>query len=190
MKTEKLSREYLGPNAQKVLLLLAGGLALGIAQYPRQSRFKILDNISKGWGKINSRALTNAIRALYKSKMIDGKDNSDGTTTLILNEKGKQKVLAYDIEKITIPTMKIWDKKWRIVFSDIPEKFKKARNAFAYSLRKMNFHPLQKSVFVHPFECSKELDFVIEFWKLRPYVRIAEAGKIDNEFHLKNIFGL
>lgn len=86
--------------------------------------------------------------------------------------------------------MKKWDSQWRIVIFDIPERFKKARNALSLTLKKMGFYPLQKSVFVHPFECADEIDFVIEFWNMRPYVRLVLATHIDNELHLKNHFGL
>ncbi len=48
----------------------------------------------------------------------------------------------------------------------------------------------QKSVFISPFECKDEVNFVIEFFNLRPYVRFITATEIDNALHLKNQFGL
>jgi len=52
---------------------------------------------------------------------------------------------------------------------------------FNKTLKKIGFYPFQKSVMVHPFECRDEMDFVIEFFNLRPYVRTMLANNIDNE---------
>ena len=86
--------------------------------------------------------------------------------------------------------MKKLDGKWRIVMFDIPEKYRGARNALRNILRQLGFFEYQKSVFAHPFECQNEVDFVIEFFKLRPWVRLAVADNIDNELHLKTHFNL
>src|SRR3990167_2211250 len=64
-----------------------------------------------------------------------------------------------------------WDKKWRVVIFDIPEKSRMARDALRRKLKELEFRELQKSVFVHPYECKKEIDFIIEFFNLRHYVR-------------------
>jgi len=54
----------------------------------------------------------------------------------------------------------------------------------------LGFYPLQKSVFVFPYECENELEFITEFYNIRRYVRYIIAEKIDNEFHLKKIFNI
>jgi len=56
------------------------------------------------------------------------------------------------------------------------------------SLKRMGFAQLQKSVFVHPFECSKETMFVAEFFNVRQYIRHVLADHIDNEALLKKKF--
>lgn len=181
--------ESLGPTAQKILVLLLGGFALGLSRSPTQ-HFRIISTIRKDIAKINSRALHNTIRTLYKSKLIDAVDNPDGSTTLILTEKGKKKALTYNIENMRIQPMKKWDKKWRVVLFDIPEKRRKMREALVRALKTMEFYQFQKSVFVHPLECKNEVDFVIEFFAIRPHVRLITADHVDNELHLKNLFRL
>lgn len=179
--------KYIGPNAQKVLLLLLGGLALTIS---RRGPFRIIDELEREWRDINKRALRHAIKSLYEAKLVHEEDNKDGSTTLILSDKGKKKALRYHIEKIKIPEMKKWDKRWRIVFFDIPELYRRARESLVISLKQAGFYPLQKSVFIHPFECSDELNFIIEYWGLREYVRVVEAETIDNELDLRDRFKL
>lgn len=179
----------LRPTTQKILLLLMGGIALGLTRSPKQY-FKIIKSVQKNWEWINHYALKRTIKNLYRSKLIDAKDNSDGTTTLVLTELGKKHALTYQIDEVTIPHMSSWDKKWRIVIFDIPEIFKKSRDALSKTLKRMGFYQLQKSVFVNPFECKKEMDFVVEFFNMRRFVRFILAESIDNELDIKTKFDL
>lgn len=183
-----MSRE-LGETSQKIILLLCGGLTLGLSGSPR-NYFRILKAMGKEWEDIERRSLHRAIKNLYSSKIIDIKEDKDGITTLILTEKGKQKALRYDLANITVPEMKKWDNKWRVVLFDIPETRKKIRDALRFHLKKMGFFEFQKSVFAHPFECKDEIDYLIEFYDIRRYVRLLVAETIDNELHLKKHFNL
>ncbi|MBU1390148.1 MAG: CRISPR-associated endonuclease Cas2 [Proteobacteria bacterium] len=175
--------------SKKVILLLGGGLLLGLSRNPN-NYFKILKAIGKEWGDIDKRALHRAIKNLYKSKIIDVKEDKNGVTTLVLTEKGKQKVLKYNLDKIIVPKMKKWDNKWRVVIFDIPESRKKIRDALRFHLKKMGFFEFQKSVFIHPFNCQDEIDYLIEFYGIRRYLRFLVAESIDNELHLQKHFNL
>ena len=179
----------LRPRTQKILLLLLGGVALGLSHPPRQY-FRILKSIKKEWEWIDKRNLRRTIQSLYKSRLIDAKDNPDGTTTIVLTQHGKTHALRYEIDTISIPPMNKWDRKWRIVMFDIPEKHKRARDALSQSLKRMGFAQLQKSVFVHPFDCSKEIMFVTEFFNLSRYIRHVLAEHIDIETVLMKKFHL
>ena len=177
-----------GSAQEKILLLLLSGLTLGLSRSPR-GYFKILKATHKAWKEIDQRYLTSSIRALYKSKLIHEKDNRDGTTTFILSLEGRRVALTYNLDKMTIEKHK-WDKKWRIVIFDIPEKKKKMRDIFRFRLKGLGFLELQRSVFVLPFECHNELEYVIEFYNIRKFVRFIEANHIDNELDLKYRFKL
>lgn len=179
-----------GPTAQKVLLLLLGGVAIGLVYYSPKKQLRVLKAIPKEWKKINERALQRAVNTLYKSKLIDTKENQDGALTIILTNQGKRKALTYDIDNMSVPVMKKWDGLWRICLFDIPEKRRNARKALVRSLKNMGFYQFQKSVFVHPFECFNEIEFVIEFFSLRQHVRYILAKRLDNELHLKQHFRL
>ncbi len=179
----------IGTIQKKVLMLLTAGLALGLTHSPKQ-HFRILKQIPKEWRKINQQALWRAIGSLYKSKLIQEKHNSDGTITLILSEAGKKKILKFNLEKIEIKKPSNWDKKWRIVMFDIPEKLRQLRDSLRFHFHELGFMELQKSVFVHPYPCDKEIEFLVEFYNTRKYVRFVLAEKIDNELHFKQKFGL
>ncbi len=66
----------------------------------------------------------------------------------------------------------------------------KARDALRERLKNLGFYELQKSVFVFPYECQDEVNFLIEFFNLRKYVRYAVVESIDNDLHLRKIFNL
>lgn len=177
----------LKPLKQKILLLLLGGLALGFTHHRRH--WKILKEVAREWKKIDKEILKEEIRKLYRSKLIERKENPDGSFTFVLSEKGKMKTLNFRFEKMCLER-KDWDGKWRLVTFDIPERLKSKRDALRGKLKELGFLELQKSVFIFPYECRDGIDFVIEFFDLRQYVRIALVEEIDNELHLKEIFKL
>lgn len=183
-----MSRGF-SPTTQKVLLLLAGGLGLGFARTPKQ-QFRIIKETAREWKKINNKKLNQAIKTLYQNKLISAIEDENGITKMVINDSGKRKILTYDLDKLEIKKPKVWDCLWRIIIFDIPEKHKPAREALREKLRELNFHQLQKSIFVHPYECKNEIDFIIEIFGIRPWVRYIIAKHIDNELHLKKIFNL
>jgi len=109
--------------------------------------------------------------------------------TFVLSDKGKLKALTYHFNKIKM-AQKTWDKKWRVVFFDIPEKFRWGRDAIRRKLKELGFYELQKSVFVFPYECEDEIDFIIEFYGTRKYIRYGVFNYIDNDLELKRHFDL
>lgn len=178
-----------GPRQRKILLLLLGGVALGLSRSPGRS-WKILKEIGKEWNKINRQELYRSIKSLYRSKLIREEVDEKGGIRLVLTEKGKEKALSYQLLDIKIKRPAVWDRKWRVVLFDVPEKKKTKREILRMHLRNLNFFEFQKSVFVHPFDCHDEIEYIIEYYKLRRYVRFIVAESIDNELHLKVHFDL
>ena len=179
----------LGPNAKKILLLLEGGLVLSLTRRP-DAYFKILKKISKEWKKINEVNLRRTIKRLYRSKLIDYKENNDGTVNLTLSDNGKKRILRFDLDKIKIIKPPRWDKLWRLVFFDIPEEKNQGRKALVAKLKELGFYPMQKSVFIHPYECKDEIDFITEIFELAPFVRFLRVKDADIDLDLKNRFHL
>jgi len=179
----------LGSVQRKVLLLLFGGLALGLSGSPRRY-FKILKAIGKEWEAINRDSLRKAIRRLYESRLITAKENPDGSAVMTLSSEGtrKARVLTRKLDDLRIEPPVRWDGKWRVVIFDIPTHLKPVREAFRFQLQRLGFYRLQKSVYVYPYECSDETDFLIEFFQVRRFVRQITAEFIDNALHLRQIF--
>lgn len=174
---------------QKILLLLFAGVALGFSKSPK-NYFRILESIPAAWKEINRKRLYEVVHEFYNERLIDYKEDNDGNVKIILTKEGQKKALQFKFDEMEIKKPAKWDKKWRIVIFDIPEKNKKAREALRNKLKDLGFRELQKSVFVHPFECKDEIDFIVEVFDIRSHVRFIRAESITNEEQLKIKFKL
>lgn len=182
-------RRKIGSIQRKVLVLLLGGVALSFARSARQ-QFLIVKDAASQWKEIDRQNLRKAIKLLYRAKLVDERHNRDGTTTLILSDAGKKTALTFNIDEMHLTRPSRWDGKWRVVLSDIPETRKAVRDTLRYQLKRLGFQELQKSVYVVPFDCNKEIEFLTELHNVRKHLRFIVADSIDNELELKRAFKL
>ena len=108
----------------------------------------------------------------------------------MLSKEGRRVALSYDIENMGIRRPDRWDGKWRIVMFDVPEPLKKVRDSIRMHFKNMGFYEFQKSVFVHPYPCAKEIEYIMEFYEAKKYIRFVVATDIDNAIELKKHFRL
>lgn len=174
---------------QKILLLLLAGVALGFTRSPK-SYFRLLKGVKKGWKEIERRKLARITKEFYRDKLVDYKEKKDGTVEVILTKDGKQRAIRYKIDEMEIKKPKKWDKKWRVVIFDIPEKKKIARETLRNRLKELGFLELQKSVFIYPYECENEIEFIVEVFNIRSYVRFLRVESFSNEEQYKLRFDL
>jgi len=174
---------------RKILLLLAGGIALGLVNNSRSQRL-VFKALKKDWRTINKWYLYRVIREFKDERLVDFVEQKNGLTKIVLTEKGKLKILEFKIDDIKIAKPLLWDKKWRVVMFDIPEKRRSERNVLRAKLKEIGFKEIQKSVFIHPFPCLDEINFITEYFKLRSLVRYGEMVNISNEEELKLKFKL
>ena len=188
MKKRSHPRLY-SPLKKKILLLLSAGVALSFAgTLGRQ--WRIIEDLPREWKKINRQYLYRIVREFRDRELVSAKENKDGTMSVFLTEKGRERVLTFDDTKMRIEKPVRWDGKWHVVLFDIPEKHKRAREALRFKLRELGFHQWQKSVFVHPYPCREQVDFISAFFNVRTYVRCAVMYDITNEAELCLCFNL
>ena len=74
-----------------------------------------------------------------------------------------------------------WDKKWRILIYDIPERYKIKREYLRKFLKNLGFGKVQDSCWVSPYDYSREVSFFSQEQKILNYICIYEgrfyAGK-------------
>lgn len=176
----------IGPVQQKILLLFLAAATLSLSgskgAFPR-----ILKATRKEWRKIDQRSFNRSLRSLCQQKLLQETRRADGTMVLKLTEQGKRQARYVDLfgSTIKIKRPKKWDGLWRLVLFDIPEKKRVFRNILRDHLKAIGFIELQKSAFIFPFPCEKEITCLTELYNAKRYVRIATIQSIDNEIELK-----
>jgi len=166
-----LTLAVVAPNAVQVLKYFTNmKKPVPRRSFDPQKVYSVLKKINqKGWVEINE----------VKDKMM-----------VTLTKEGKREILKYDLDQMKIKPLKKWDGYWRIVIFDIPERFKKGRNAFRALLRRLGFYRLQKSVFILPWQCEREIEFISHVYQISSYVNFILAKKIKNDQILKTTFNL
>ena len=108
-----------------------------------------------------------------------------------LTEEGKRMAGRFQIDSLRIAKPKKWDEKWRLVIFDIDDREKIKREAFRGFLKRLQFSQLQKSIWIHPFDCSGEIALLKDFFGFTTKeLRLIIAEKIENEGPLRKIFHL
>lgn len=107
-----------------------------------------------------------------------------------LIEGGIKKAYYYQLENLKITKSEKWDGLWRVVIFDIPEEKKVARDVLRNKLKQLGFNKLQKSVFVLPYPCKKEIDIIRKTYGIWPYVTYMLVQKIDSQDKLVDHFNL
>jgi DNA-binding transcriptional regulator PaaX len=101
-----------------------------------------------------------------------------GKWQLSLTEKGLKQRDYLMLHDLKIAPQKKWDKKYRLVLFDIPERNKYARDFFVYELKRMEFSKLQKSVWMHKFPCASEIDQITMHLRIRRFVKICTVDQL------------
>ncbi|MGB9743250.1 MAG: CRISPR-associated endonuclease Cas2 [Minisyncoccales bacterium] len=174
---------------KKVLLALAGGAFLTLAMVAPGVLIAAKPLVEE-WKKYDQRRLRAALKRMRKQRIIEFKETKNGETIIKITKKGEEKVLKYKFQDLVIPKPKKWDKIWRIVIFDIPNKKKLAREVLREKLKELGFYKIQKSVFVYPYECENEIEFIKAIFNIQPYILLIRAKEIDNEEFLRRYFNL
>ncbi len=130
------------------------------------------------------------LRRLQERKLIDFREEAGGILKITLTRRGQEVILRYNFEELKIKRPRHWDGKWRLVIFDIPESHKRAREALRWKLKQLGFYPLQKSVFIHPFPCEDEIDFVSEVFGIRRHLLFLTIPAFEGSEKLAHHFGL
>jgi DNA-binding transcriptional regulator PaaX len=151
---------------------------------------RVVRDLPREWRKIDRRYLYRSLKEFHHNRLIDWQETTEGVITATLTENGRQMILRFNPDNMTIPIPAKWNRVWHLVIYDIPHSKKAARDALRRKLRELGFFEWQKSVFIYPYPCREQIDFIIEFFDIRPYVRQADIINPTNEAELLLHFGL
>lgn len=176
------------PSTKDILNLLAGGAVIGLSflipAAPMALAPLLIDS-----RKYNTSLFNQTIKRLKKQKLVQIIEE-DGNTMVKITDEGRVRALRYKLSEMMVKNPKVWDKKWRVVIFDIQEKHKRMREIFRKHLQIMGFYMLQKSVWVHPYPCFNEIEFLRQIYDVGIDVTYLVAEKIENPQDLKDQFNL
>lgn len=171
-------------------LIAAGGLITTVVIAP--NAVQALDKpVSKFLDKLDERSRERELRRItyyMKSRGLIKYSPNDYEHGIEITKEGLRRLKKSNYDDLSIPTPEKWDKKWRLVFFDVPIEANKQRGMLTYKLRSLGFQQLQKSIWVHPFPCKPEIEAITEFLGIRKYLTYIEINKIDSEKQLRTRF--
>ncbi|HXK35800.1 MAG TPA: hypothetical protein VJZ52_02040 [Candidatus Paceibacterota bacterium] len=100
-----------------------------------------------------------------------------GTEQYQLTGKGIKRINVAKVWRFSFSNFKK-DGYWRVVIFDIPEEQSFKRNLLRQKLKEFNFRLLQKSVFVSPYVCEKEIRELCQYLNLENEVCVVIAKNL------------
>lgn len=167
---EKLSKsDKVKILTREILFFAADALAAGLYIFDRHQLYRKDINDYFVWRDFDREDFSRKLYRLKQNKMIriyqDGKRKYLELTPKALKNIELSKLSHFNFKKGK------WDKKWRIVIFDIPNEKKDRRDSFRARLHNWGFYQLQESVFIFPFECRSEINFVCRNLFIEQYVK-------------------
>lgn len=129
-----------------------------------------------------------ALRYLKSRKLIDIQKRYE-KEVFTLTKLGRLRTRRL-LKSFGIPKPKVWDGKWRLVIFDIPHTRKSRADVFREQLKSLGLANLQKSIWIHPYECRDQVYYLAGNLFIKPYVRYIVAEEVTGGKDLKTIFGL
>lgn len=153
------------------LLLLAKGLDFWESEmsYSAQRYFLY-------FGKFRKSSIYTAVSRLLSVGDIE-KIIKNGQVYLRLTSQGNEK-LKQDIPLLAL-SQKPWDKKWRLVAFDVPQKKFWRRDALRRKLVSLGFAQWQRSVYISPYDLVQEVNQFLKHQKLFNFAVCLEAKRLS-----------
>lgn len=107
-----------------------------------------------------------------------------------LTDEGEKKLRQLEIHGFHLRKPHKWDKKWRVVIFDIPEKKRKMRDQIRKIFVSAGMYRLQDSVWVFPYDCEDVIGLLKTDFGIGKYVLYLIVDEIENDKHLRLFFNL
>lgn len=189
---EITERKYV--SARKVLKLVAAGAFLAasfaIPNLPIALKPFLKNNDEwEIWKRFNIPYLKRTIQRLERQKLIEV-DEEEKRQVVKITDNGRRRILKFALDELEIKKPKLWDRKWRLISFDLPEKLSRERKILVEYLKVWGFYPLHKSVYLHAYPCLREVEFLREYLGVGEYVRMFLVSSIENDQLFRDFFGI
>lgn len=130
------------------------------------------------------------ITRFKKQRYATVEESRDGVLTVKITKRGMIRALSYKLDTLSLDKRNQWDKKWRVVIFDIPDMYKHFRDLFRKRLIQLGLYQLQESVYVSPYSCFEEIEFLRELYGIAFTVRYLLVEKIEEDSNIRTHFNL
>ena len=174
---------------EKIILhiVAAAGIMAAVAIAPGVG--PALKMFGFGKRKYPDRYVKGAIGRLVDKGYIMFEEKND-KKFLRITKKGNEQLQRYQDGNIAIKKPRKWDKKWRIIIFDIPEKRRSIRNKVRASLINFGFIRLQNSVWICPYECEELIIMLKAKCKIGKDILYIVAERVEYDKNYKEFFKL
>ena len=178
----------LGAFQQAMLAtVMLGGVVVIAATIPNVAQLlKYFPGYKKG-AKFNYQAKSALGRLAAKGCVVFVEEG--GKRYSHITEKGKR-MLQMETEKVAIAKKRKWDRRWRVVVFDIPERRKSVRTRLRRFMDEYGFVRLQDSVWIYPYDCEDLIALVKANFRLGADVLYMIVERLERDKYLREHFSL
>lgn len=178
------------PRSEIVKDILDACLTSGLVMIAATSPYFLINLLKTypKWKKYPHKKVYNTFYRLKKQGLIKV-ESKNKQIYISLTRDGRKKAGIYQINNLKIGKPKKWDKKWRALIFDVAQLKRTYREALRGKLKELGFYQLQKSVWVHPFNCKTEIELLKDFFGFsEKEMRLMIVENIGNDKELKKLF--
>ena len=178
-------------NSGKIIRALGFGIGITFALANRRTSFQMTKELVKQVFLVDKKPKnTNQyFNKLRKQKLISFFQKGD-LCEISLTEEGRNIYLRFNYQNLKIKPPKIWDRYFRMIVFDIPENKRSSRDSLRNKLKELNCVKYNDSVWVYPFPCEDEINFIANYWKVGKYVQFVLVKDLTNREKLESYFDL
>lgn len=107
-----------------------------------------------------------------------------------LTKTGEKVLRNWQMSDYKIKQPKKWDKKWRVIIFDIPEKKRAIRTEIRRIFIEAGLRRLQDSVWVYPYDCEDVIGLMKTDLGIGKYLLYLIVDQIESDRHLRLEFDL
>ena len=185
-KLEEISRRKARRGEIQKLVLesikLAGILSIGLVApnvISTMSKLGIISNSRQ------SEVVRSSASKLAKKGLLKYENNK-----YLLTEEGAQKLRQWELRDYELMRQEKWDKKWRVIIFDIPERKRRVRDQIRNLFILSGMYRLQDSVWVYPYDCEDIIGLLKTDFGIGRDLLYIIADEIENDKHLRDYFSL
>ena len=186
-EAKKIRRRGQIQKALLTTLLIGGMIAIGAA--PRINILKLLGNKKRNQYRLKHQVNDALIRLSRKGLVAFV--IKEGRKFARLTPAGSQRLkLEQEKAALLLQRKKRWDKRWRVIIFDIPERRRGVRSRLRAIMQECGFVRLQDSVWVYPHDCEDLTVLMKAELKTGSSILYMVVEKIENDAWLKKHFSI